>query len=237
VRRRKTLKNRDYETRFKDGFEDNKDAQYDIDHKLVKAPRKKDTELLPSRKRYTVEPEPDAVHLRRKPVMKRADPADVAGNGLKKRGRKFTGGSIALHHDLEFDLLQRSNTLAVRQNREKSHAYKIKPIKGLSESCKDVLTTLSRDGDFDDRKFSKLEQKEQCIVEHYAKKMKIDHPLLNELTACKDLCERYQVAAGELRSGNNAPELVKLLLSLVEQMFTLGYVTKKQHDAVVAKYN
>ena len=153
------------------------------------------------------------------------------GLGLKRKKRMFSGCGLSLKHEIEFDKLQKG-ILAVRHDRGKSHAYKIKPTR-ISEQCRDVLTTLAaRDGTCDMDAYRKLHEFERCLVETYAHKMKVDNDELRERRSLKELTEKFEVIRGELSSGNNNPQLHNQLHDVCDMMLQLSLLSKKQYDTV-----
>jgi hypothetical protein len=82
--------------------------------------------------------------------------------------------------------------------------------------------------------FDSLQPKEKRLIEHYVHQMKI--PIHLDKQNLSDLGERFEVLKGQLQSGNNNPQLKKMLLEVTNELYYFGYINKKLYESILDKY-
>jgi len=165
-----------------------------------------------------------------------SDDSEVEGNGLKskKKGnniRLVIGKGATLKHDVDLKKLE-NDILSVRY-KNNSNGYKVKPVK-ISPECKTVIMGIAMNETLNEDIFESLQPKEKRLVEHYVHQMKI--PIQLDKKNLSDLGERFEVLKGELRSGNNNPQLKKMLKEVTNELYYFGYISKTLYESILEKY-
>ncbi len=161
------------------------------------------------------------------------------GNGLRRRTLDL--GSIrgygssdenALMYPLDLNALKRG-VFSVRYNKDKSHAYKIHPVR-VSGGAAKVLGNIATRGELHQDSFDNLHPRERRLVQHYVKTMRI--PVHLDRKDMDDLFEKFEVLKGEIGAGNNNPQVARQLAEVVSELSYFGHIKPQLKKQILDRY-
>ena len=109
------------------------------------------------------------------------------------------------------------------------------PNFSISPEVKDVITGITKGEGFDYMKYHKLVSNDKKHTRRFIKYMKIDNIDIEDNDISK-LYEDFEIAKGELNSGNNSPLIKKTLIKLAGELYCIRRIPRNQLDLIIQQY-
>ena len=112
--------------------------------------------------------------------------------------------------------------------------------KPISHKLQSIIKDLALTGDYDRDIYAALTASEKKYLEDILRKADVDHPLVGEhdydkgmrKRANKDL-KRFELLKGELRVGNNSPDILIELKDIIERLVEAGCIDPADVEGIV----
>ena len=131
---------------------------------------------------------------------------------------------------LEADELK-NNNIVIKSTNTKKILNNFKPVMKISKDLSDLILSTTKN-DFNKEKYEKLNKTEKTVFKRFIKvtKIKID---LDDEEEDELNNKRFHILMGEIRSGNNHPDLIKEVRAYALKGFNEGKLSRNQMNNIL----